>query len=244
MTHIVAGFPNFEFGEKVFEIFQKNKIEFAEIQFPFSDPVADGPILMRANEVSLLENKTTIAQCFDFVAKVAPRFSGKIFLMGYFNTVFRFGVEKFCKAAARAGASGLIFPDAPFDEAENENFLAAARENNLDFVCTVAENVSNQRLRKIAEIPAEIIYCISRFGTTGSGDFSANLTKFLERIRANVDKKIAVGFGIRQKSDLAQIPQSAQIAVVGSAIAEIVFEKVSDDEKLSKIDALLQNLRG
>ena len=243
MTHIVAGFPDFNFNEKLVQIFENLKINFLEIQFPFSDPVADGPVLMKANEISL-QNGTKISDCFNFIKKIRSNFSGQIFLMGYFNLIFRMGIEKFCQSAKKFGANGLIFPDIPFDEASNENFLQTCQSFSLPIIQVVSELTPINRLEKMAKLPGEIIYCISRFGTTGDGKFSSNLKNFLERVKQKTNKKIAVGFGITKKEDLKILPQVTEIAVIGSAISKIIFkENKTEEKKLYEIEKLLENLR-
>jgi tryptophan synthase alpha chain len=243
MFHLVAGCPEFDLAEKVLKVFDEKKIDFVEIQFPFSDPVADGPILMAANEISLEKNGTKIADCFDFVARVASKFEFKIFLMGYFNLIFRFGVEQFCAAAKRVGATGLIFPDVPFDEIEFKNLAVAAKKNNLQLIQVVSEITPDERLEKMREIPGEFIYCVSRFGVTGSGKMSENLPQFLKRVREKTGKKLAVGFGIRTKKDLQKVYENAEIVVVGSAFSEIFLkENLSESEKLAAVQKLVAEL--
>ena len=243
MFHLVAGCPEFDLAEKVLEIFDEKKIDFVEIQFPFSDPVADGPILMAANEISL-KNKTKIKDCLKFVERVAPKFKFKIFLMGYFNLIFKFGVEQFCAAAKRVGATGLIFPDVPFDEIEFKNLAVAAEKNNLQLIQVVSEITPDERLQKMREIPGEFIYCVSRFGVTGSGKMSENLPQFLKRVREKTGKKLAVGFGIRTKKDLQKVYENAEIAVVGSAFSEIFLkENLTESEKLAAVQKLVAELK-
>ena len=123
MAHVVCGYPSFEANMQALEIMQQAGVDLVELQFPFSEPSADGPIFVRANEESL-KSGTTIDQCFDFMKEVTSIFSFKVLMMGYYNTVFQIGEEEFLRRLANAGGTGFILPDLPLEEAVNLNSAA------------------------------------------------------------------------------------------------------------------------
>jgi tryptophan synthase alpha chain len=244
MAHIVAGYPNLKMSENIALALVRGGANFLEIQIPFSDPVADGPLLARANEIAL-KNGMRVTQVFQLAKKISQQVTIPLFLMGYFNVVFKFGIEKFCQQAKDAGVSGFIFPDAPFDEAQQEGFLAACKKFDLAPIQVVSELTPISRLAQIGKISQGLIYCISRLGTTGIGlQFSQNLQKFLQRVRKFSDLPLAVGFGIATKKDVATATQgSAEIAIVGSAIMKIVLdERLSEKKRLEKIEDFFREL--
>ncbi len=218
-THTVVGFPDLETSEKIVSLLAENS-EIVELQIPFSDPVADGPVIAAAN-YRAVENGITPQICLSFVKKVSRKFpQTKFYLMSYFNPIFRFGISKFAKKAAEAGACGFIIPDLPTEEATE--ILAECKKNGLEFIFVVAPNTTNERLKKIGKVAGEQgwIYCVARLGVTGGQTaFNADLKKFLSRVRHFMKLPLAVGFGVSKKSDILAIQKAGgNIAVVGSAI--------------------------
>lgn len=242
MTHVVAGCPSMAFCEKTIEIMGRYA-DFIEIQLPFSDPVADGPVMMRANEIAL-ENKTKIRDAFLLAARVAKKVSVPLFFMGYFNTVFKMGVEKFCAEAAKAGISGVIFPDIPFDEALEERFLQGAKKHGLAFIQVVSENTTNARLKLLAKYAEGLVYCTARLGITGThAKASENLSKYLGNVKKITKTALAVGFGVSSKADMQKIAGEAEVAVIGSAVMKIALDETfSPAERLKKIEGFLREL--
>ena len=201
-THTVVGFPNEKTSEKI----------------PFSDPVADGEAITAANAVALAQ-KISPQKCRDFAARFAKKFPAtEIFLMSYFNPIFRFGISKFAAAAQKSGVRGFVVPDLPVDE--SEDFLKICRKNKLELIFVVAPNTPDERLRKIAEKKSGWIYATARLGITGSPTaIDSNLQKFLARIRRFSKAEIGVGFGVKNSADLRKIESAgADIGIVGSEL--------------------------
>jgi tryptophan synthase alpha subunit len=121
MTHVVVGYPSLESTEKIVHLMAEEKVDFIELQIPFSDPLADGPTIMRACEQSL-ERGTKVKDAFLLAKKMSLSVDTPLLFMAYYNTVFKYGVEKFCQDAKGAGISGLIVPDMPLEEEEGEKF--------------------------------------------------------------------------------------------------------------------------
>ncbi len=244
MTHVVAGCPEMTMTEEIIKIMAENGADFVEIQIPFSDPVADGPVMMEANEIALA-NGTKVADAFKLAEKMSKKVDIPLLFMGYFNNVYKMGVKKFCKTAKKAGISGVIFPDIPFDEAKKEGFLEEIRKNGLDFIQVVSETTSVERLKEISKTASGLVYCTARLGITGlHAKASDNLAGYLKRVKKYVKLPLAVGFGISSKQDIQNIAKNADIAVIGSAIMRISLDKkLSNKQKLKKIEEFLRKLK-
>jgi len=242
MTHVVAGCPYIKMSEKIIDLMLK-KVDFLEIQLPFSDPVADGKVMMKANQVAL-ENNTKVKDAFSLAEKICKKTEIPIFFMGYFNLIYKMGVEKFCQKCSKIGISGLIFPDIPFDEARNEKFLFFCQKFSLPIIQVVSENTSEERLKKIASLQGELIYCQSRFGTTGVGkNFSKKLPNFLRKVKNLTKKSLAVGFGISSRQDILKVTKNVEVAVIGSKIMSMALdEKLKDQDKLKQIDQFIDKI--
>ena len=148
MTHVICGYPSFEDNYKELQIMDEAGVELVELQFPFSEPSADGPLFVKANQVSL-ENGTTVDQCFAFLEKVANDFSFKVLMMGYYNTAFVMGHEVFIKRLKAAGACGFILPDLPIEEAQELHALA--RENDMSPILLMTPTNTEKRLKALGE---------------------------------------------------------------------------------------------
>ena len=147
MAHIVCGYPNLGESRKLIRTMAKCGVDFIELQIPFSDPMADGPTIMQANQTAL-ENGVKVKDCFQIMKEMSREVEIPLIFMGYFNTVFNFGVEKFCKDARKAGCSGLIFPDIPLEEEDSEHFIKYAKENNLILIRVLSPASTTERIKK------------------------------------------------------------------------------------------------
>ncbi|MFH1375307.1 MAG: tryptophan synthase subunit alpha [Patescibacteria group bacterium] len=217
MTHVVVGYPNLRETERIVAALAQHS-DIIELQIPFSDPVADGPVIMEANDVAV-QGGITPDKCLAFAKKITKKHpETKFYFMSYFNPIYRAGIAQFVKAAARNGIKGFIVPDLPVEEAQE--FLKECRRNKLNFVFVVAPNTSKERLKKIVRQARGLIYCVARLGVTGKqSSFGVELKKFLKRIKKLSGLPLAVGFGIMKKADLAAIRSSGgDIAVIGSEI--------------------------
>src|SRR6476469_9018067 len=130
MTHVVVGYPSIPATEHIVRIMDSLGVSYIELQIPISDPLADGPTIMKACEASL-QNGTTVADAFSLAQKLSKEVKAQLLFMAYFNTVFTYGVEKFCADAKKAGIAGLIVPDMPLEEEDQEHFLKNCQKYNL-----------------------------------------------------------------------------------------------------------------
>lgn len=222
MTHVVVGYPTLEETIKIVKTMAENGADIIELQIPFSDPLADGPTIMRACEKSL-ENGTKVKDAFTTMELLSVQVSIPLLFMAYYNTVFKYGVEKFCKDAATAGASGLIVPDMPIDEESEEHFLLFCKKYKLHNIQVISPVSTDDRLKKNAEVSNGFIYCTARQGITGAKDqLEADLSSYLKKIRKYFSIPIAVGFGISKREHIKMLEPYADITVIGSAIIDII----------------------
>lgn len=227
MTHVIIGFPNLPETKKLINALADGGSDFIELQIPFSDPIADGPVIMKASDISL-KNGTTVKDAMEMMKEMSRQISVPLLFMSYFNTVFNYGVEKFCKDASEAGAAGLIIPDVPPEEEQYEHLIETAKKFNLILIRVISPASSIERLEKNAQSAEGFIYCVSRFGVTGtSGGLDVRLSEYMKRVETVFKLPRAVGFGISQPEQVRALENNAEIAVVGSAIVEKVLAKES-----------------
>lgn len=242
MTHVVVGYPSLEETVRIVKTMAENGADIVELQIPFSDPLADGPTIMRACEQSL-QNGTKVADAFRILQQLSQEVSIPLLCMAYYNTVFKYGVENFCRDAQRAGASGLIVPDMPIEEEKNEHFFKYCKKYNLHNIQVISPASTEERLIKNATIANGFIYCTARQGITGvqgRGVMPYALT-YLEKVKQIFDIPVAVGFGISKKEQIDALIGHADIAIVGSAIIDIITN--SKRENMHKnISEFLRNM--
>lgn len=222
MTHVVVGYPDLKTTENVVKTMASSGVDFIELQIPFSDPLADGPTIMKACEASL-NNGTKVKDAFTLMSKLSKEINIPLIFMGYFNTVFKYGVEKFCADAKAAGASGLIIPDIPLEEEGEEHFIEYARKYDLYPVRVVSPASTDDRLKKNAAVAGGFVYCMARQGITGAQkDLDPQLVEYLERVKKYFNVPLAVGFGISNKKHIDALKGHADIAIIGSAIINLI----------------------
>lgn len=241
MAHVVVGYPSLEATLQFVKLMDKCGVDFVELQIPFSDPLADGPTIMKACEDSL-KRGTKVQDAFELAKKLSGKVSAPLLFMAYYNTVFKYGVEKFCKDAKNAGIAGLIVPDMPIEEEENEHFMEKCEENNLHHIHVLSPASTDERLKKNAKVSKGFIYCTARQGITGvRNELDPKIGDFLKRVKKYFNIPIAVGFGISKKEHLKQLGTNVDIAIVGSAIIDIINE--SKGNYLKEVETFLKELR-
>lgn len=215
MTHVVCGYPSFEDNWKELEIMQEFDVDLVELQFPFSEPSADGPLFVKANQEAIA-NGVSVDDCFEFMKKVTDHFSFKIVMMGYFNTVFKTGTNKFMQRLKDAGGDAFILPDLPVEEAGELHKLA--KELDLSPVVLMTPTNTDERLKQLADCADGFIYTVARKGVTGSNtNMNDDVATFIKRCKKFTDVPLAVGFGVSNAQDIKFIGQHADIAVIGTA---------------------------
>jgi tryptophan synthase alpha chain len=212
-----------------------------ELGVPFSDPVADGPVIQRASERAVAAG-TRLVDVLTLAAELrASRPHVGLVIFTYYNPVLRFGVEKFCAAAEKAGVDGVLITDMIVEEADE--YLVHLRQHNLAPIFLAAPTSPDARLRKIAEASGGFVYAISRTGITGAqATMTSDAEELVRRLRQFTNLPIAVGFGISAPEHVAAVGEYADVAVVGSALVAII-EKSSREEAPSSIARFIKGLR-
>ena len=223
MTHIVMGYPSFEASMQVVEQMVEAGVDLMELQIPFSEPMADGPVILRANQQSL-EQGATLDRCFEFAATVSKRFDIPFLFMSYANILFKYGMDRFADQMLSLGMSGAIVPDIPPEE--GSDYIGALCSRDLCPVYLFSPQTSDERMRYISGFSKGFIYCVARKGVTGKEtQFTRELDDYLARCRAATLLPLAVGFGVKDREDVEYLKGKADIAVIGSQTIRVVDEK-------------------
>ena len=217
-VYCTAGYPNLDSTIEVLDALQQNGADMIELGMPYSDPLADGPVIQMSNSIAL-KNGMTISKLFEQLRgfRNKPPLGGLgVILMGYMNPVLQYGFEKFCADAAAVGIDGLILPDLPSFEFET-GYGAIIKKYGLDFIFLVTPETSDDRIKKLDSLSSGFLYAVSSSSTTGNNK-TANTEDYLKRLR-NLELKnpILVGFGINSKRSFDAVCQYADGAIIGSA---------------------------
>ena len=215
---LTAGYPNKEDTAALVLAAEKAGAAMVELGMPFSDPLADGPIIQESSQKAI-KNGVTIQWILDTVAEIRQQSEIPLALMGYINPILKYGLKEFMSNCREVGIDGLIIPDLPPEEAEE--YIAGVRENGISPILFVAPNTTDKRIREISEMAGDLIYCVAILGITGSkGADEGKLKKYLHRVETNSGCPFIVGFGIKVRTDVVEINKLAHGAVVGAAIIE------------------------
>jgi tryptophan synthase alpha chain len=215
MAHVVCGYPSFEDNMQELEIMAEAGVDLVELQFPFSEPSADGPLFVKANEQSL-KSGTTVDQCFDFMKRASQRFPFKILMMGYYNTAFKMGEEVFVNRIKASGGLGYILPDLPVEESSNLHKLS--EQAGIEPIILMTPTSSDKRLAILGKASRGMVYVVARKGVTGSKtNMGDDVISLVERCRHHTDVPMGVGFGISCKADMDFLRGTADLAIVGTA---------------------------
>lgn len=210
-----------------------------ELGVPFSDPLADGATIQHATHHALQQG-VTVDTCLETVRALRQRgVEVPLLLMGYYNPVLQRGLDTFCRAAAEAGADGLIIPDLPPEEADG--LLVACRTHGLDLIFLLAPTSTAERIRLVAERASGFIYLVSLAGVTGARDqLPPELEAFVARVRQATDLPLAVGFGIGSAAQAARVAAVADGVIVGSAIVKLAGEA---SDRIQEVAGFVRELR-
>lgn len=231
VAFLTAGFPSVQETVPLMKSLQAGGCDIIELGMPFSDPIADGPVIQKANEISL-RNGTSLHLVLELVKTArAQGVTVPILLMGYYNPILQYGENQFVKDARTAGADGFLLVDLPPEEAVRYRSICA--DHGLSYVPLVAPSTTNERLAQLAKIADSFIYVVSRMGTTGStGKLSEGLDSLLERVRSFTgDRYLAVGFGISTRKHFETIGKAADGIVIGSHLVSLIENTPKDDRE-------------
>jgi tryptophan synthase alpha chain len=223
MTHLVLGYPSLDVNREVIRQMVDNGVDLMEMQIPFSEPVADGPVISRACQEAIAGG-VTVRQCLDFAAEVTAEHSIPFLFMTYFNIIYKYGQEAFFDRAKSMGIRGFIVPDLPPEE--GSSYLKTAAACGIAPIQIFAPTSTGQRMRELAAAAEGFVYCVARRGVTGSRTaFGGEFDDYLRRCRAATDLPLAVGFGIQGQEDVAALDGKADIAVIGTRTIRLVEEE-------------------
>lgn len=221
-----AGDPDLATSERICLAAAAAGADIIELGLPFSDPLADGPIIQAGNQRALRAGTTTRGT-LELIARLRQKIAQPIVLLTYYNPVFRYGVERFLTAAAEAGLDGLIVPDLPFEESGELRAAAVAR--GIDPICLLAPTSTEARIAEQVAAASGFIYCVSLTGVTGVREqLSDRAAELVKRVRPHTDLPLAVGFGISTPEQAAAACRYADAAIVGSALVKIVGDGQDD----------------
>jgi len=221
VPYLMAGSPSFEESIAVGRAYAEAGAAAIEVGVPFTDPLADGPVIQKAGQQALTAGMT-VRRSIEVAGAIAEAGAPTV-LMTYLNPVLSYGVEAFARDASAAGVAGLIFPDLPVDEAEP--FLGPFRTEGLDTVFLAAPTSTDARIAEIGRLSRGFVYCVSVTGVTGARrGLSDDVFALLDRIRARTALPVAVGFGISEPAHVVRLRGHVNAAVVGSALVRQVLD--------------------
>lgn len=219
IAFITVGDPDLETTERVVHAAVENGADLIELGIPFSDPTAEGPVIMEADEVALKAGTTT-DKVFELTKKLRKTITVPMVYMTYANVVFSYGCEKFAQKAADAGIDGLILPDVPYEE--KEEFTEVFDRYGLDLISMIAPT-SEDRIAMIAKEAKGFIYMVSSLGVTGTrSEITTDISTMTDLVKKNTEVPCAVGFGISTPEQAAKMAELSDGAIVGSAIIKII----------------------
>ncbi|MDX1763828.1 MAG: tryptophan synthase subunit alpha [bacterium] len=241
MPFLVAGDPSLKMtGEFILEL-EKSGADIIELGVPFSDPLADGPTIQRASQRALAGG-VTLTAILEFLKSLRRKTEVPIVLMGYYNPIYHYGVDRFAQDAKASGADGIIVPDLPPEEADA--LIGASRKVGLDTIFLVAPTSTADRIEKIGAVSRGFIYYVSLAGVTGARkELSSGIAQSVENIRKQSAMPVCVGFGISTPEHVRQVSRYADGAIVGSALVGLI-EKCHGDPRWSEtVSRFISDLR-
>lgn len=220
MAHVVVGYPSLQESFELVEAIVSAGVDLMELQIPFSEPIADGPVILKANQ-SALAAGVKVDDSLAFATKVSQAFDIPFLFMTYYNIVFKRGEERFFAEAKEAGIRGAIVPDIPPEE--GEAYMSAASAHGIAPILILSPMTTPNRLTYLAGFGRGFFYCVARKGITGAKTtFSSELDEFLGRCRRVTQLPLALGFGVAEKEDVDFLRGKVEIAVVGSQALRVL----------------------
>jgi len=241
VTYTTVGDPDVPRSGDVLLALDRAGADVLEVGIPFSDPLADGPVIQRATERALAAG-ATLRRALDLIGELRTKVSAPIVVFSYANPLVRMGVKVFARRAAAAGVDGVLALDLPIEEADD--FRAALSAEGLDTIFLLSPTTTDARIRKAAELGSGFLYGISRLGVTGARDQVASGAEALaRRIRARTTLPVAMGFGISSPAQVAEVGGYADAAVVGSALVSVVAEHGQRPDLAGKVEEYVRWLK-
>jgi tryptophan synthase alpha chain len=239
--YFTAGFPWLNSTISVMENLQEAGADMIELGMPYSDPLADGPVIQASNTIALA-NGMTIRRLFEQLHDFRKKIQLPVLLMGYMNPILQYGFENFCRDASSAGIDGLILPDLPIFEFEKE-YGSIIRKYKLDFIFLVTPETAEQRVRQLDRLSSGFIYAVSSSSTTGKNAALGEQETFFKKLQSmQLKNPVLIGFGIRDKTSFFQACSYASGAIIGTAFIKIL-ESAGEHEIPSRIKNFINSLK-
>jgi len=231
-VYFTAGYPNIDDTEKIIIELEKAGADLIEIGMPFSDPIADGPVIQESSEKAL-ENGMTVTLLFEQLKNIRKKVNVPLILMGYINPVMHFGIEKFCKEASEIGIDGVILPDLPL-EIYLQECQKIFKNYNIHNIPLIPPQASDERIKKIDDATTGFIYLVSSASTTGTKSAQGDvLEQFTNRIKnLGLENKQLIGFGINDKATFQKVCQYANGGIIGTAFIKALNKSGNLSEKI------------
>jgi len=220
VAYVTCGDPDLATTQEVVLAAAKAGADVIELGVPFSDPVADGPIIQRASERAVAKG-VSLSQVLELAAEVRKHTNAGLIIFSYLNPIMRMGLQNFCASAKRAGVDGALVTDLPIEEASD--YIRSMRDCDLATVFLAAPTSTDERLKRIAQASTGFVYAVSRTGVTGTRDqVASDASALVKRLRKYTKLPIAVGFGVSNRSQFEEVGKFADAVVIGSAIVQTV----------------------
>jgi len=230
--YFTAGVPQLNDTAQIMKTIQSAGADMIEVGIPYSDPVADGPVIQKSDELAL-QNGMTIARLFEQLKTVKDEVNIPIILMGYLNPVLKFGFEKFCQECQASGVSGVILPDLPPIEFEKK-YQKILEQYGINFTFLVTPETSDERILYLDSLSSGFLYAVSSSSTTGTNQEIDN-DAYFKRLRSlNLKNPVLIGFSIKNKTDFDKVTQHADGAIIGSAFVKILLENQEWESKAAE----------
>ena len=241
VTYITAGDPDLPRTEGILRALERGGADVIEVGVPFSDPLADGPVIQRATERALASG-TTLAGVLDMIGRIRAEITAPIVIFSYANPILRLGVERFADQASAAGVDGVLVLDLPIEEADDFRALSGSR--GIDTILLLSPTTTDNRLRRAAALGSGFLYAISRLGVTGARDAIADGAEdMVRRIRTVSSLPIALGFGISRPDHVREVGRWADAAVVGSALVSVIAEAGASTDLNTRVEEYVRWLK-
>jgi len=241
IAFITAGYPNLNTTEKLILEFSRIGVDIIELGVPFSDPLADGPIIQESSQEALKKN-VHLVDILNLVKRVRKIVDTPICLMTYYNPIFCFGEERFCRKSKEAGVDGVIIPDLPPEEAHL--FIKYLKKSGIDIICFLSPTSSLERIKLISKVSKGFIYYVSLTGVTGPRqNLPQDLINKVKLIKKYTAKPVCVGFGISNAYQVKQISRIADGVIVGSAIVKKIKENIARPNLIKRVSNFVKSLK-
>jgi tryptophan synthase alpha chain len=241
VTYITAGDPDLARTEGILRALDRGGADVVEVGVPFSDPLADGPVIQRATERALASG-TTMTGVLDLVGRLRAELRPPIVIFSYVNPILRLGPEQFADRCRAAGVDGVLVLDLPIEEADEFRALLASR--GIDTILLLSPTTTDDRLRRAAALGGGFLYAISRLGVTGARETIADgAEEMVRRIRAVSALPIALGFGISKPEHVREVGKWADAAVVGSALVSVIAEAGASSDVNARVEEYVRWLK-